>query len=202
MKSALDVHRTLLAGDVPHEILRLRSAILGADDIPDALGVEPAACVAVRCYVVTDGRGEQSLCAVMVSAGATPEPVSLLDALDASSIRPATGTEVNAATDYAAGLVSPLCLPEDVLLLADAALGASSVLYAPTGESGVVVGISTRDLLVASGARVTTLTATPIAAVERSDWQLAPGLESPGAQVVQLPRRGPRPTNAGGRRTG
>lgn len=187
MKSALDVHGALLAAGVPHEMVRLRTAALSGDDLPRALGVPREACVVLRCYLVTRRSGTQ-LCAVMVRAGDTPDRASLLAALDAVSVRPATAAEVNAATDYASPLVSPICLPEDVLLLADAAIGRTDVLYAPAGEGGVALGIHTRDLLVASGALITHVTAGPLAARESSDWQVGAGLETAGAAILPLDR--------------
>jgi prolyl-tRNA editing enzyme YbaK/EbsC (Cys-tRNA(Pro) deacylase) len=198
VKSALDVHRRLLADDVPHEIVRLRAPALNGDDLPRALSVPRGSCAVVRCYRVTRRDGTPHVAAVLLRAGDTPDPTALLDAFGAVSIRPATGAEVNAATDYASSLVSPICLPADVELVADAALGGSDVLYTPTGESGVALGIRTRDLLVACSARVANLTATPLGAREQSDWQLGPGLESPDAEVVPLDRR----RLAGARRTG
>ena len=193
MKSALDVHRTLLAAGVPHEMVRLRTAALGGDDLPHALGVPRESCVVVRCYRTTRLDASTGLCAVLVRSGDVPDPVSLLDALDAVAVRPATAAEVNEATDYASALVSPIYLPADVLLLADAVLGSTEVLYPPTGESGVALGISTRDLLVASGALVTNLTATRLAAEERSGWQGGAGLETAGATVLALHRSRPHP---------
>lgn len=156
MKSALDVHRELLARDVPHEIVRLRTRALHADDLPRVLGLT-AGCVAVRCYEVQRDDGP-SFAAVLVPAGRLPDPVALLDALDARSVSHASPDRVNAMTDYTAGLVGPVCLPEDVELLADTALGASDVCYCALGEGGVALGIRTRDLLVTTGARVATLT--------------------------------------------
>jgi prolyl-tRNA editing enzyme YbaK/EbsC (Cys-tRNA(Pro) deacylase) len=198
VKSALDVHGRLLADGVPHEMVRLRVPALTGDDLPRALRVPRASCAVVRCYRVTRRDGTLHIGAVLLRSGDTPDPASLLDAFGAVSIRPATGAEVNAATDYASSLVSPVCLPEGVILLADAALGGSEVLYAPTGESGVALGIHTRDLLVASGARVTNLTAAPLGEQERSDWQVGAGLESADAAVVPLDNK--RLTSA--RRTG
>ena len=199
MKSALDVHRALLAADVPHEMVRLRTPALTGDDLPRSLGVPRDCCAVVRCYRVTRRDGTTHVGAVLLRSGDTPDPASLLDAFQAVSIRPATGAEVNAATDYASSLVSPVCLPDGVPLLADAAVGGGAdVMYAPTGESGVALGIHTRDLLVASGARVTNLTAGPLAEQERSDWQLGAGLETAGADVLQLDRK----RLAGSRRTG
>jgi prolyl-tRNA editing enzyme YbaK/EbsC (Cys-tRNA(Pro) deacylase) len=198
VKSALDVHRTLLADGVAHEMVRLRAPAQTGDDLPRALGVPRESCAVVRCYRITRRDGTTHLGAVLLRSGDTPDPASLLDAFAAVSIRPATGAEVNAATDYASSLVSPVCLPADVSLLADAALGSTEVLYAPTGESGVALGIQTRDLLVASGARVTNLTAGRLAERERTDWHLGAGLESDDADVLPLdPNR-----LTGARRTG
>ena len=156
MKSALDVHRELLAGAVPHEIVRLARRITTADDLPRVLQLEQG-CVAVRCYLVERDSGP-SFAAVLVPAGAVPAPTALLTALDARSVRPARVEQVNVVTDYAAELVSPVCLPPEVEVLADAALGESDVCYCALGEGGVALGIRTRDLLVAIGARVASLT--------------------------------------------
>ena len=163
MKGALDVHRELLARDVPHEMIRLRSRATSADDLPRLLGLT-SGCVTVRCYEVQRDGGP-AFAAVLVPSGRVPEPTALLDALDARSLRPARPDAVNAATDYAAGLVGPLCLPPGVELLADSALGESDVSYCAVGEGSVVLGIRTRDLLVATGARATTLTGPAAGAV-------------------------------------
>jgi prolyl-tRNA editing enzyme YbaK/EbsC (Cys-tRNA(Pro) deacylase) len=196
VKSALDVHRSLLADDVPHEMVRLRTPALHGDELPRALAVPRESCAVVRCYRVTRRDGTTSIAAVLLRSGDTPDPASLLDAFQAVSIRPATGAEVNAATDFASSLVSPICLPVDVQLIADAALGSCEVLYAPTGESGVALGIHTHDLLVASGARVTNLTSGRLGGRERADRQT--GLGSDDAAVVPLERG----RLAGARRTG
>ena len=156
MKGALDVHRELLSRDVPHEMVRLTGRALTADDLPRLLGLT-SGCIAVRCYdVVRDDR--RSFAAVLVPAARIPQPVALLDALSARAVSPARPDTINAFTDYVAGLVGPVCLPPEVELLADAALGDSDVCYCPVGEAEVVLGIRTRDLLVTTGARVATLT--------------------------------------------
>ena len=157
MKSALDVHRELLARDVPHEVVRLRSRLLTADELPTVLALRRG-CVTVRCYVV-EREGATSFAAVLVPSGLVPSPALLLDALDACAVRPAGPEQVNAETDYAAGLVCPVCLPPEVELLADSALEQDEVCYTALGEGGVALGIRTRDLLAATGARVVPLTA-------------------------------------------
>ena len=164
MKSALDVHRELLERDVPHEVVRLRSRLLTADDLPRVLALSRG-CVTVRCYVVERAAGAGAFAAVLVPSGLAPSPALLLDALDASSAQPATPEQVNEVTDYAAGLVCPVCLPPEVELLADAAVAQDDVCYTALGEGGVALGIRTRDLLAATGARVAALTGAPDAAV-------------------------------------
>ena len=156
MKGALDVHRTLLALDVPHEVVRLRGRLAHADDLPGVLDLATG-CVTVRCYVVSRSDGA-AFVAALVPAGEVPSPTLLLEALDACSVRPATPTEVNAATDYAAGLVCPVCLPDDVGIVADLALGDARTSYCALGEGGVALGIGTDDLLRTTRARCADLT--------------------------------------------
>ena len=158
---ALDVHRALLARDVVHEVVRLRRHVSAADDLPAALDLPPERCVAVRCYVA-DG----AVVAVLVQAGEVPDPVALLDALGARSVRAASDAEVNAATDCAAGLVSPVGLPDPVRVLADSALadrppGDSDVVYTAAAEAGVALGIRAADLLAVTGALLAPLSGRP-----------------------------------------
>ena len=156
MLAALDVHRELLTRGVPHEVARLRGRAASADDLPRLLDLRTG-CVAVRVYDVVRADA-RSVAAVLVPAGSLPDPLALLEALDACTVRLASDDVVNDRTRYAAGLVSPMCLPEDVEVLADAALGESDVSWCAIGEGGVALGIRTVDLLVAAGARVATLT--------------------------------------------
>lgn len=160
MKGALDIHRELLARDVQHEIVRLPRVVLQADEIPDALRLPADDCLAVRMYVA-DG----TMVAVAVRAGQTPDPTALLAAVSARAVRPATAQEVNAKTDFAAGLVCPALLPDDVPLYVDASVGATDVLYTPTGDTGTALGIRTGDLLLVSGARVAELSHAPLTEV-------------------------------------
>ena len=157
MRGALEVHRELLARDVPHEVVRLPVRLASADDLPGALGLE-LGCVAVRCYLV-ERSGRCSFAAVLVPAGAVPSPAALLDALSARSVRPARPEQVNATTDCTAGLVSPVGLPPEVEVVADEALLRSPTSYCALGEGGVALGIRTGDLLEVTGARTASLTA-------------------------------------------
>ena len=164
MRGALDVHRELLARDVPHEVVRLPARLVSADDLPAALDLSDG-CVAVRCYLV-ERAGRTTFAAVLVPAGLVPGPSALLDALGARSVRPARPEQVNAATDYAAGLVCPVGLPPDVEVVVDTALTASPTSYCALGEGGVALGIRTVDLLEVLDAPAAALTGADAAPSE------------------------------------
>jgi len=182
MLGALDVHRDLLQRSVPHEVVRVRGAVAAdADDLPRALDVPTTSCLAVRCYVTDVG-----FTATLVHAGVVPDPTAVLDAVGARTLRAATADEVNLATDYAAGLVSPVGLPPAVHLLADAVLDPRTVVYCPVGEGGVALGIRVGDLLVAVSARVTPLSSLPLPSQEPRPWS---GRE----RVIDLETPAPRP---------
>jgi prolyl-tRNA editing enzyme YbaK/EbsC (Cys-tRNA(Pro) deacylase) len=152
MKDALDVHRSLLAREVPHEVVRLPRLVLSADEIPDALELPAERCVVTRVYHADD-----RLVAVLVRAGAQPHPGALLGAIGARTLRMATPDVVNIHTDFAAALVCPVLLPEPMPVLADACIGHQDVVYTATGDGGTALGIPTRWLFTASAAAVTEL---------------------------------------------
>jgi prolyl-tRNA editing enzyme YbaK/EbsC (Cys-tRNA(Pro) deacylase) len=154
VKGPLDVHRELLAAGVPHEIVRLPTAVQSADDFPDVLSLPPTACVSVRMY-----EADGVLHALAVPASAPTRSVTLARALGARHVDVAPVDLVNRVTDFATAFVSPVCLPPAVVLVVDAVLGTSDILYAATGDSGTVLKIRSRDLLVHTDARVAALTA-------------------------------------------
>ena len=164
MKDALDVHRFLLAAEVPHEVVRLPRLVLAADEIPEVLGLPPQRCVAVRVY-----QADERLAAILVRAGEQPHPGAVLAALGARSLRSAPGDLVNAATDFSAALVSPVLLPDTMDVLADACLGHADVVYTATGDGGTALGIPTRWLLTTSRARVAELCAPVDPPIDLSD---------------------------------
>ena len=189
MKSALDVHHLLLTRGIHHELVRTTTRAVSADDLPRALEVPAASCVAVHCFTVQDCRTADGaavhLVAVLLQAGGVPDQALLEQALQAAVVRPATPDEINAHTGFSAGFVSPVGLPEDVVVLADLPLTGSDVLYTAVGEGGLALGIGTRDLLVATGARVARLTPA------RPADQAPAGPELPGEpRPVQLPDDG------------
>jgi Cys-tRNA(Pro)/Cys-tRNA(Cys) deacylase len=152
MKDALDVHRSLLAREIPHEIVRLPRLVLSAEEIPTVLGLPTERCVAVRLY-----HADERLVAVIVRAGEVPHPGAVLAAAGANTLRSARADLINQVTDFPAPLVCPVVVPDSVSVLADTCVGHVDVVYAPTGDGGTALGIPTRWLLTASRASVAEL---------------------------------------------
>lgn len=164
MLDALDVHRSLLAREVPHEVVRLPRLVLSADEIPEAMGLPADRCVAVRMYLA-----DEAPVAVVVRAGETPHPGAVLAAVGARALRAARPDDVNMITDFAASLVSPVLLPESVTVLADSCVGLADVVYAPTGDGGTALGIASRWLLTSSRAAVAELCVPSSPTVDLAD---------------------------------
>ena len=158
MLGPMDVSRELLAAEIPHEFVRLPRRIATADELPDVLDVPPRECVVVRIYETDRGRR-----ALLLPTGAMPVPARLARATGARVVGMAGATATSLCTDFTATLVAPVCLPRDLPVVADAALGASDVLYAATGDGGTALKIRAVDLLRHTGARVDTLTKPALA---------------------------------------
>lgn len=158
MKDALAIHRMLLERETLHEIVRLPRAISNADELPKALGLPAKHCLATRVYEVDPATlGERYLAAVVVTAGVRPKADHLLAPLGARTVRPALADAVNAATAYAAELVAPLLLPEDMPILIEQraidTLHVDNVVYTTTGESRTALGIRALDLFALCGGK-------------------------------------------------
>jgi prolyl-tRNA editing enzyme YbaK/EbsC (Cys-tRNA(Pro) deacylase) len=179
MKDALDVHRSLLGREVPHEIVRLPRLVLSADEIPDALALDAGRCVATRIYQTDTG-----LAAVLVRSGDLPHPGAVLAALGARSVRFAPPDVVNQSTEFAAELVCPVLLPPEMPVIADACVGQHDVVYTATGDGGTALGIPSRWLLTAAGASVAEL-CTPGAPTVDLAGDLDGVIELPSAQLAR-----------------
>lgn len=146
MNDVLTVHRALLESGTRHEIVQLPRMITSADQLPAALALPPGRCLAVRVYQV-DG----DYAAVIVSAGHSPPPGLVRAVTGGRSVRAAGGDEISSVTGYAAGLVAPVALPQEVRMYVDEALASSgdgdAVVYTATGEPGTALGIRLLDLL-------------------------------------------------------
>src|SRR5690606_15225673 len=143
MKDALAIHRWLLAHQVHHEIVRLPRTLTSARNLPEVLHADPADCLEVSVFEV-DTRVSREPVAVLAAVATPPRAVIVASVLGARRAYPASAFLVNAATEYAYGLVCPLLLPEERTLLIDERLHsgpASRVVYTPTGERRTALSI-------------------------------------------------------------
>jgi prolyl-tRNA editing enzyme YbaK/EbsC (Cys-tRNA(Pro) deacylase) len=144
MKDALSIHRLLLERQTTHEIVRLRRPITSADELPEVLDLPAKRCFCTRLYV---HQGSELLTAVIVTAGCHPPTSAVASALGVHAVCPAPADLINRATDYAADLVAPLMLPEDITMLVDQrAASVDDIVYTATGEACTALGIHTLDL--------------------------------------------------------
>lgn len=183
MKDALDVHRSLLAREVPHEVVRLPRLVSSADEIPAASGLPAERCVATRLY-----EADGLVVAAVVRAGELPHPGAVLTALGARTLRALPAEVVNQVTDFAAGLVSPVLLPDTVCVIADSCVGHHEVVYTATGDAGTALGIPARWLLTASRAKVAELCA-PTAVAVGATPAAGGAPEEFDAEILALPPR-------------
>ena len=180
MKDALAIHRALLEWETVHEIVRLPVAMGHADELPKALGLPARRCLVTRVYTCDDARrGRRFLTGVIVPAGERPPMEAVRRSVGARTVRPARPDVVNAATEYAAGLVCPLLLPDTMPLLVDHrlldGLTSDDVVYTATGEASTALGIRGGSLYALCHAK-------PI------DTLVPPPLQPPGRAAADDPR--------------
>lgn len=148
MKDALAIHRWLLAHQVHHEIVRLPRPMTCADELPETLSAAPGRCLMVTVFEVATRIGGEAVVAVASSVAHPPRPGAVGGLLGVRQVRPAPAHVVNAATDYADGLVCPLLLPESLPMLIDDRLRADTeVVFTATGERHTALSIRALDLL-------------------------------------------------------
>jgi prolyl-tRNA editing enzyme YbaK/EbsC (Cys-tRNA(Pro) deacylase) len=184
MKDALAIHRMLLERETLHEIVRLPSAIANADELPRA-GLPPERCLATSVYAFTGSERCTAgyLAAVIVPAGTAVGSESVRRVLGARTVWPARADLINTVTDYAAGLVCPLLLPESMTVLIDRRLvdrlRGDDVVYTATGEPCTALGIRALDLYASCGA-------------EPVDLRPVTGTTAPVTHRSRRPRRATR----------
>lgn len=151
MKDALAIHRWLLAHQIHHEIVRLPRAATSAEDLPRLLSVSPATCVGVTVFEVASevtARTAHRPVAVVSAVDSPPPPGAVAAFLGVRRVRPAPAFTVNSVTDYAAGLVCPLLLPDGLAVLVDGRLaGSRRFVHTPTGERRTALLIRADHLL-------------------------------------------------------
>jgi hypothetical protein len=172
MKGPLDIHQYLLAHDVHHEIVRLPRGALGnggsggsATNLAQALSLPARRCVDVHPFHALTATAD--VLVLLLAPSDTVVDDALIGPRLASAVaaNPADDTAVfaragsqlvSSRTDYLAGHVAPLLLPDDVRVVALQALAdlAATIVYTPTGDAGTALGLRALDLLVLSHASV------------------------------------------------
>ncbi|HUR02484.1 MAG TPA: YbaK/EbsC family protein [Nonomuraea sp.] len=148
MKDALAIHRWLLAHQVHHEIVRLPRPMTCVDELPNAVSAAPERCVAVTVFEVATRIGREVVVAVVSAVSDPPQPGAVGAALGVRNVRLAPDFLVNSATDYAAGLVSPLLLPDGLAMVVDDRLRADTdAIFTATGERHTALSMRALDLL-------------------------------------------------------
>lgn len=206
MQGPVEIHRTLLAADIPHEIVQLPHSLARADSLPDVLGLPNEACLVVRLFHVAPGDppagqpgplpdplpdpqpDRPAAAAAVVAAGQTPSPGAVGAALRVRVLGVLPARSVPAVTGYLAGLVCPIGLPADVPLVVESRALTQDVVYLATGAPGSVVGLRAADLVAVTGAATAELRALPSA---RGRARAHP---SPPPLASGPTRRGARPT--------
>jgi Uncharacterized conserved protein len=162
MKDALAIHRWLLAHQVHHEILRLPRSLSAADDLPEILGVPPENCLRVTVFEATYPFGSEPV-ALIGSVAAPTRPALIAAILGARRVRPAPAFLINSVTDYAADLVCPLLLPDELTVLLDQrlidSLRPDDSVYSPTGERSTALLLLAHDLFALVGGKAVELRA-------------------------------------------
>ncbi|MEV0233888.1 YbaK/EbsC family protein [Nonomuraea sp. NPDC050786] len=153
MKDALAIHRWLLAHQVHHEIVRLPRPMTCAEDLPEAVSAAPDRCLMVTVLEVATRVGREVVIAFTSPVSAPPPLGAVGGVLGVRRVRPAPAHVVNAATDYASGLVCPLLLPKSLPMFVDDRLlddddpVYDDPVYTATGERHTALALRVLDLL-------------------------------------------------------
>ncbi|MEO3892090.1 YbaK/EbsC family protein [Nonomuraea sp. B5E05] len=148
MKDALAIHRWLLAHQVHHEIVRLPRPMTSAEELPKTVSAAPERCLMVTVFDVATRVGREVVIGVTSPVALPPRPGAVGGLLAARQVRYAPAHVVNAATDYADGLVCPLLLPESLPVFIDDRLRVDEgPVFMPIGERHTALCLRAVDLL-------------------------------------------------------
>jgi Cys-tRNA(Pro)/Cys-tRNA(Cys) deacylase len=164
MLGPLDIHQYLLEHDVHHEIVRLPRPAANAEHLAEVLGVTPRRCLAIYPFHALTPAGD-ILVLVLAPADEVSAATALVPALSEllrdrlgpnAELTIAGAALVSRRTDYVAGHLAPLLLPDDVIVVSTRGIVelATSIIYTATGDGGTALGIGATDLLNLSRAIV------------------------------------------------
>ncbi len=156
MRSSVDVHNSLLADEVPHELSQLPGPLRDLAAAPAVLGL-PASAVA-RPTVLADRAG---VVLILAPADIEVSALQVAELLGRRSLRPLAPDRAPGLTGYLLPFVPPVALECPATVVVDEQLTREDVVYAAAGEPGVILKVRGVDLAKVTGAVVSQVTGQP-----------------------------------------
>lgn len=154
MRSSIDVHNSLLADDIPHELSQLSGALRDLSAAPAVLGL-PADAVA-RPTVLADQDG---VVVILAPANLTVGARQVAELLGRGELRPVEPDEAPGLTGYLLQFVPPVAVEPPVTVVLDERIAHQDVVYTAAGEPGVILKVRGVDLVKVTSAVVSSVTA-------------------------------------------
>ncbi len=156
VRSSVDVHNSLLADEVPHEVSQLPGPLRDLSAAPAVLGL-PASAVA-RPTVLGDRSG---VVLVLAPADLEVNATQVAELLGRKGLRPLAPDRAPGLTGYLLPFVPPVALECPAMVLLDEQLAREDVVYTAAGEPGVILKVRGVDLVKITGAMVSQVTSMP-----------------------------------------
>jgi len=156
LRSSVDVHNSLLADEVPHELSQLPGPLRDLAAAPAVLGL-PASAVA-RPTVLADRAG---VVLILAPADIEVSALQVAELLGRRSLRPLAPDRAPGLTGYLLPFVPPVALECPATVVVDEQLTREDVVYAAAGEPGVILKVRGVDLAKVTGAVVSQVTGQP-----------------------------------------
>jgi prolyl-tRNA editing enzyme YbaK/EbsC (Cys-tRNA(Pro) deacylase) len=153
VRSSVDVHNSLLADEVPHELSQLPGPLRDLAAAPAVLGL-PASAVA-RPTVLADRAG---VVLVLAPADLEVNPDQVAELLGRPGLRAVAPDRAPGLTGYLLPFVPPVALECPTTVVIDERLTREDVVYTAAGEPGVILKVRGVDLVKVTGAVVSQVT--------------------------------------------
>ena len=153
------VREVLAEAGLASRLVALTDTARSAEEAAASLKVEVSAIVKTLIFDLVPASGplagEVMPLAVLISGDRRCSPSAVIKVLGlGGKISRPDADRVKAVTGYSIGGVSPAGLPEDVVVLIDAALTRSEMVWAAAGHTHLVFGCSFAELERLTGGRV------------------------------------------------
>ncbi|MFA5786024.1 MAG: YbaK/EbsC family protein [Actinomycetota bacterium] len=146
MRNGLAVHTFLLKRDVPHEMAHLPYPLRSVESAPELLELPTQQVV-----IATPFRGAKTVVLALAPCGSAVD-VRALERAAGCRVKPVPADEIPELTGYPTGFMPPVALTCDTKVVLDRSFEAQPVLYAGSGEAGLLLKIRPADLAAVAGA--------------------------------------------------